>query len=733
MRFQLAIDRMRQLQQHRLFMLMLALYVLTAGWLSFRLPAFIAPNEQLHYEYVALLRRTGRLPDPASSARPDERHQPPVYYALAALMSLPFSAPPLDTELETNPHFFGTHEGNRNPVVGITPVTAPVLYLGRLVSVCLGALGVLVMYAAAYQVFRSEVALLVASLIAFQPMFLFLSAAVTNDLAVVAIGTLVVAWTVLLIVQQRGERDYFLWGILFALAVLTKASAVFLFTLLPIACLTRWHSQGRLWPAARCACMGVLGFVPLFAVWAAANLQRNLDAFAVSDSLPPLGRILSVGPSDLAFIQPHLLTLWRSFWLDWSQNETGYTADWFYAAWGIALIVALVGWLRQSYRWKKDGVLPLMHAIWVLPLCLVFIAIKTLMIKGMGFLTPEGRWLLPVLPSLAWLAATGWSRWWPAHRQRKAAVAASLVVVASSLSLVILFLPEIYPEGAERFTGVSSIPSDVHRVGLIYNRQVELAGIASTPLVADQRGEVTLYWKTLWPIETNYSVSTLLVVPDPDGWRRLDLQRSFPGNGLTPTRGWRPEELYRDQVVFYPHGELDGPTTALITIELFDGSNPVPATIHGKPVEVAIAQEVVVRPGESLVAPADDRVAPVVNFGGLFNLVGLAHTDSDRGLEVTLWWQAQAETQTSYTVFIHLIDQQGQLIAQADGLPNDGLSPTLIWRTGDVIRDTHEFPVRALPHSVLLIGVYDLATLDRLPAVQGAQPLLNDSFRFELP
>src|SRR5512136_2126137 len=96
-------------RRHQLFAVILTVYAFTAIWLSFRLPAFVAPNEQLHYEYVALLKRTGRLPDPTTSTRPDERHQPPVYYAMAALLSLPFPTPPLDTDLVKNPYFFATH------------------------------------------------------------------------------------------------------------------------------------------------------------------------------------------------------------------------------------------------------------------------------------------------------------------------------------------------------------------------------------------------------------------------------------------------------------------------------------------------------------------------------------------------------------------------------------------------------------------------------------------------
>jgi 4-amino-4-deoxy-L-arabinose transferase-like glycosyltransferase len=723
-------DRFAILRRHTLLAAIVTVYACTAIWLCFRLPAFVAPNERLHYEYVALLKQTGWLPDPTTSTRPDERHQPPVYYTVAALLSSPFAAPPLDTDLLKNPYFFATHEGNHNPVVGVTPQTVPVLYASRLSSVLLGLVSLTAIYAAANQVLQRETAVLVVSLMAFQPMFLFLSAAVNNDLAVTAASSLVIAWTTVIIVRQMTRRAYFIWGVLFSVAVLTKSSAMFLGLLLPIACWTQWRSQGRFWLAVRSGLFAVLGFLPLFAGWVVINLQRNLDAIAVSNSLPPLERILSVRPSDLALIQPHLQRLWRTFLLDWSQGETGYAPDWVYLVWGVVLLVALAGWLRKPYHLRRDGLLPLMNAAWILPLYALFLAVKTLMIKEAGFLTPEGRWLLLTLPSLAWLAATGWSRWWSISRQRYAALGAIAVTAASSLALVIFFLPQLYPTGASRIVA-ANVPSDVLSVGIVCGGQMKLLGIKFTPFVIDQRSEVTLYWQALQPIEKNYTVSVGLVVPDPGGWKRLDWQRSYPGNGMTPTRGWAAGDVYQDRVVFYPRDELRGPTTALITIDLSDGKRAIPCTLDGAPLDVATAQETVVRP--AVVLTPTSRLAMPVSFGGLLDLVGVVPVAKTDGLQVTLWWQAKAEIPKDYVVFVHLVDQQGQLLAQADSMPDADLSPTSIWQAGDVIQDTHTFSIQPPQAGKLLIGVYDRATLERLPAVQTGRSITDSAFQFSLP
>jgi hypothetical protein len=42
-------------------------------------------------------------------------------------------------------------------------------------------------------------------------------------------------------------------------------------------------------------------------------------------------------------------------------------------------------------------------------------------------------------------------------------------------------------------------------------------------------------------------------------------------------------------------------------------------------------------------------------------------------LTVTLDWQMGGETGASEKVFVHLVDSAGQIVAQSDALPADGL------------------------------------------------------------
>jgi hypothetical protein len=66
-------------------------------------------------------------------------------------------------------------------------------------------------------------------------------------------------------------------------------------------------------------------------------------------------------------------------------------------------------------------------------------------------------------------------------------------------------------------------------------------------------------------------------------------------------------------------------------------------------------------------------------------------------LRVTLYWQSQKHLTNSYTVFVHLFNSAGQLVAQHDGPPVNGAVPTTDWTAGEVITDQHLVEFANLP------------------------------------
>jgi len=89
-------------------------------------------------------------------------------------------------------------------------------------------------------------------------------------------------------------------------------------------------------------------------------------------------------------------------------------------------------------------------------------------------------------------------------------------------------------------------------------------------------------------------------------------------------------------------------------------------------------------------------------------------------LHLTLYWQALAEMDESYTVFTHLLDKDNLIRGQKDSLPVDGTLPTSCWVKDEIIVDEYEIPIQpdAPPGQyVIEIGMYQLETGQRLPVI----------------
>ena len=87
-------------------------------------------------------------------------------------------------------------------------------------------------------------------------------------------------------------------------------------------------------------------------------------------------------------------------------------------------------------------------------------------------------------------------------------------------------------------------------------------------------------------------------------------------------------------------------------------------------------------------------------------------------LPLTLTWQCLATMDRDYTVFVHLVGDGPQPVAQADGPPLGGAYPTSFWQVGERLVDRHDMQLPAgLPAGEyeLLVGMYLLETGERLP------------------
>ncbi len=104
-----------------------------------------------------------------------------------------------------------------------------------------------------------------------------------------------------------------------------------------------------------------------------------------------------------------------------------------------------------------------------------------------------------------------------------------------------------------------------------------------------------------------------------------------------------------------------------------------------------------------------------VNFGGTISLKGY-DLKPGKPLRLTLYWQAINPIPEDYSIFVHVLDEKGQKVAQSDGPPfwltEMGTSS---WVPGRTYRDERLLYVPDGKYT-LMVGIYRWQDLSRLPA-----------------
>ena len=222
-------------REKRLLGLILLLFVVLGVTYSAVNPIFEGTDELRHFRFVRVLADTGRLPVQGQEPRRSQSHHPPLYYALSAAATfwVPNQGDPY-LNWPKNP-FWGFQSWQvgvdnkamylHGPNEGF-PWSGVVLavHLARLVNVGLGALAVALAALGTRLAFprRPALAYGAAALLAFNPMFLYMSGTVNNDVAATAAGAALVVACLVLLRDGLEIRRLLTLGVVLGLALLAK-------------------------------------------------------------------------------------------------------------------------------------------------------------------------------------------------------------------------------------------------------------------------------------------------------------------------------------------------------------------------------------------------------------------------------------------------------------------------------------------------------------------------------
>ncbi|MDM8520024.1 hypothetical protein QUF64_08255 [Anaerolineales bacterium HSG6] len=230
---------------------------------------------------------------------------------------------------------------------------------------------------------------------------------------------------------------------------------------------------------------------------------------------------------------------------------------------------------------------------------------------------------------------------------------------------------------------------------------------------------VTLFWQANQPTATEYEVLLRLVN---DGQQALAQGDARPLDWVYPTSFWQPQI---DQIVvqhqLFRHDNQPWPVGRYwLAVSVFD-----PATQQRLPLSEADSPSPDTYFIGPLKLPLSTSPQPnnnIATFGDVIRLTDYQipshQLSAGDTLELTLRWSALYQPAVDYTVFVHLLDEAGNLVAGRDAQPRDGTYPTTIWSPEEQIPDNHPLILPAdLPSGSyqFAIGLYHQPTGQRLP------------------
>lgn len=695
-------------------------------------------DEWAHFAYIRHLVTEHSLPVSGQRLLPeigwDATHHPPLYYLIGAAFTCwvdmtddlrPIPNPEVGSGRSLNAYIHTSAEQ--------FPYTGSVLgmHAARLVSTLIGLLTLTLTHKIARVLApeRPTLAAAATAITGFMPQFVFTHSIITNDAAVTLFSTLTLYSMVRLLDRPHMSLWLAMW-LAIAAAFMSKANAVALIPLGAIVsgwALVRHRHAIRPGVALSLVGVGLLAFaaeVLLLTRWEAWNtylaghhssLTGAIERFilpAIAGGTPVASELF-----DWSAVPAGLTYTWRTFWAAFGVGNV--PADdafyWIVTAVSACSAIGLIRLWRSCERTERWRILvPLFTALLLLipPLFLIPVSRLT-------FVSP-GRYLMPLAPIVGLALGNALPRVLPGRERAFAPWVLAAILLVTSAAMPWRYIAPAY---ARARILIEIDAEEVAPLQFRFGETMELVGyrVESGNMRPGDRIAVTLYWRCLHETQSNYTVSVQLLDP---GMVFIGGTESYPGHGSYPTSLWQPGQIIEDRHSFLLGEDLAAPTYGQIKVTVFaaNAEDYLPAKPSGELGDSAAIF------GRLPIALSSRQYSarwrsPMATYGGSIDLMDLtfpANLTPGTANQIELTWRAQNVPGTDYVVFAHLLDPEGTIIAQADGPPVNGRYPTVVWRAGELIRETRllEVPAGAPPGQYeVALGWYLLETGERLQAV----------------
>ncbi|MBI5931279.1 MAG: hypothetical protein HY862_18365 [Chloroflexi bacterium] len=709
------------LKNHRPFLILILIFLGLTTLYAETVPPFEGPDEGEHFAYVMKLTRTGQFPNPEHDLDTPIRQaaaQAPLYYTTAALFTRLRNFGDWEIHYQTNPwaaypsavtgrdnrnHFMmqpRQHAMNHNQ----RQMSAALQWMRRIAPIY-GVLALLGVYWSALAIWPNQKSWAVFTALAYgmNPLLIQTFALASNDVAVIAFGSLTLAAGLQLVNDWRNNRLLVLAGMVMGLAALSKASGLALWIIPPAGIFMGWWQTKQNGRALILRGFAVIAIASLLAGW------WYIRGWILYDD--PLGTAPHKAqpwawqePQSISQILHRTPILVISFWANFGPGEVR-PGKWGYVVPLTILGLGLIGWLYTR---------PTRHTLLLLLTVAVGLAALFQWMSMFDLIT--GRLAYPYYNAFILLIGMGlyhfrsWRHWFAGALGGMALVMVPAVIIhAFGPPPLRNDVPEhleglVIDFGGPRFLGYT-VDSNIIHVGDY--RHFEFCWQAPS---SDEKIPV--------PYPFSISVTTL-------DTQLVGKRESFTGMGTYSL--WQPNKIFCDDFTLHIEKNVEAGEVYPLQLSMFglpDGI-PIEATVgESKQRSVIIGHLWAPAP------PIDPTLLQSAPFR--FEGVALAHYDMrivENTLNLNLTWGTYSAPRQPYKLFVHILDAQGQKVAQIDPVPGGDRYPIWAWGAGEKIKDSITLPILDLPKGSyqVVIGIYDPDTFQRLPVRDTNGNLMGDS------
>jgi len=400
-----------------LFALILLGYFCAGALYAIYTPAWQAPDEPAHFNYIRQVAQDGCCPriEPGdwqsdylsllTSTRfaPEhldlldtiqyEDHHPPLYYLLASL---------------------------------VFKLSAGDLIALRLLSVALGAGVAVLSYLISRRILpaQPQIALGAMALVAFLPQHLSMTASINND----ALAEVLVALALLWLVRYLHSEDVPIWqlGLITGAALLTKITISFLALLAPLAIWLKWRRAGN---TTRSMLRELATFAAIAGILGGLWWLRNIAVYGFPDFLG-LGAhdaVVAGQPRTSEYVAQHgfatyigqmTTTTFKSFWgqFGWMALPLdGILGGWIYRGFALLTLAGLAGALltkgqsRRPHPPAAQSRIP--RPVVIVLLITLLLVVAQFLYYNIEFQQWQGRYLFPALIPISLTLVYGFDYW----------------------------------------------------------------------------------------------------------------------------------------------------------------------------------------------------------------------------------------------------------------------------------------------------------------------------------